>query len=61
MTGKDKEIRREDGEGIIGMIKSLVFYRGRAPDGRRTDWLMHEYRLTENDEGLQVIYILFLS
>nr|XP_043630730.1 NAC domain-containing protein 43-like [Erigeron canadensis] len=45
-TGRDKVIysslRR------IGMRKTLVFYKGRAPHGQKSDWIMHEYRLDDN-------------
>ncbi|KAK2998717.1 hypothetical protein RJ639_022898 [Escallonia herrerae] len=43
-TGKDKEIYK--GRGcLVGMKKTLVFYKGRAPKGEKSNWVMHEFRL----------------
>ncbi|XP_058091530.1 NAC domain-containing protein 92-like [Magnolia sinica] len=42
-TGKDKEIFH--GGMMVGMKKTLVFYKGRAPRGEKSNWVMHEYRL----------------
>ncbi|KAJ8542768.1 hypothetical protein K7X08_005291 [Anisodus acutangulus] len=42
-TGKDRAVIRKG--SLVGMRKTLVFYQGRAPKGRKSDWVMHEFRL----------------
>ncbi|GJM98380.1 hypothetical protein PR202_ga15388 [Eleusine coracana subsp. coracana] len=47
-TGKDKEIytgQLPATPELVGMKKTLVFYKGRAPRGEKTNWVMHEYRV----------------
>ncbi|KAK6927783.1 NAC domain [Dillenia turbinata] len=44
-TGKDREIFNSVTSDLVGMKKTLVFYRGRAPRGEKSNWVMHEYRL----------------
>ncbi|KAG2677558.1 hypothetical protein I3843_12G105000 [Carya illinoinensis] len=48
-TGRDKAIYSR--LSLIGMRKTLVFYKGRAPNGQKSDWIMHEYRLETNENG----------
>ncbi|KAM3205948.1 hypothetical protein ACQJBY_061562 [Aegilops geniculata] len=70
-TGKDRLIRAPGpggcrGKGaLIGVKKTLVFHRGRAPRGARTPWIMHEYTAADPQSQSQsqndsfVLYRLF--
>lgn len=44
-TGKDREVHSAATGALVGMKKTLVFYKGRAPRGQKTKWVLHEYRL----------------
>ncbi|CAL5206876.1 unnamed protein product [Lathyrus oleraceus] len=44
-TGKDRTVYDPITREVVGMRKTLVFYRNRAPNGIKTGWIMHEFRL----------------
>ncbi|PKA62116.1 NAC domain-containing protein 21/22 [Apostasia shenzhenica] len=54
-TGKDRPVSRK--EALVGMRKTLVFYQGRAPKGKKTDWIMHEFRMEAIPTNLSKISI----
>lgn len=48
-TGSDRKIYAlSDTKKHLGLKKTLVFYKGRAPGGSKTDWVMSEYRLPDS-------------
>ncbi|KAB2043220.1 hypothetical protein ES319_D01G001300v1 [Gossypium barbadense] len=47
-TGSDRKIvSLSDQKKMIGFKKTLVFYKGRAQRGCKTDWVTNEYRLPD--------------
>lgn len=70
-TGSDKRISSSSCNGIVGIRKTLVFYQGKSPNGCRTNWILHEYRLvnveTSSSNSTQVtiwfrsLYIYFFK
>ncbi|KAH7852293.1 hypothetical protein Vadar_022870 [Vaccinium darrowii] len=59
-TGKDRLVSYND--RTVAMVKTLVFHKGNAPKGERTDWVMYEYRMVDkelSDAGVvQDAYVL---
>ncbi|KAI3899381.1 hypothetical protein MKW92_033681 [Papaver armeniacum] len=50
-TGTDKPILTSGGTQKVGVKKALVFYSGKPPKGVKSSWIMHEYRLADNNES----------
>lgn len=50
--GIDRAIVCSDGWQYVGVKKSLIFYKGRAPKGTKTNWIMQEYRLPNSSSPI---------
>ncbi|KAI3495560.1 hypothetical protein L1887_37903 [Cichorium endivia] len=46
-TGKYKEVTYKG--RIVAMKKTLIFHTGHLPKGTRTDWVMHEFLMKDED------------
>jgi len=60
-TGKDRTVLDPTTQEVVGMRKTLVFYRNRAPNGIKTGWIMHEFRLETPHMPPKVRFSAFYS
>ncbi|KAJ4705835.1 transcription factor JUNGBRUNNEN 1-like [Melia azedarach] len=62
-TGIDKPVYSLGGEGrdCIGLKKTLVYYRGSAGKGTKTDWMMHEFRLPSSNDNRTTTNVIFTN
>jgi hypothetical protein len=61
-TGRDKAVHSSAAGRLVGTKKTLVFHSSRAPKGKKTPWVMHEYALGERSSsallGAQVMTMI---
>lgn len=46
-TGRNRAVKHNN--RVVGLKRFLVFHYGRRPNGKRTNWVIHEYRLAEEE------------
>lgn len=57
-TGSPNHVYSSDNR-VIGIKRTMVFYSGRAPNGRKTDWKMNEYKAIQDEPGPKVRVCLY--
>ncbi|KAF8395823.1 hypothetical protein HHK36_019777 [Tetracentron sinense] len=50
---------RSNGGTLVGYKRSLVYYKGKPPNGKKTNWLMNEYSVSDN--VILTYFLLFKS
>ncbi|RLM70084.1 NAC domain-containing protein 90-like [Panicum miliaceum] len=50
-TGSPSYVYSAPASRVIGEKRTMVFYEGRAPTGRKTRWKMNEYKAVAGDDG----------
>ncbi|PSS03120.1 NAC domain-containing protein [Actinidia chinensis var. chinensis] len=53
VTGKERNVK--SGSNLLGTKRTLVFHKGRAPKGERTEWIMHEYCMSGMSQDSLVV------
>ncbi|KAI3709888.1 hypothetical protein L2E82_39656 [Cichorium intybus] len=46
-TGESKKVKYKG--RIVAKKKTLIFHTGHSPRGKRTDWVMHEFQMNDED------------
>ncbi|KAL0741386.1 hypothetical protein Bca4012_082899 [Brassica carinata] len=56
---KNNNLKTRDQEWFFFTAVDKKYKTGRGPGGTRTNWLMHEYRLVDDNQGLELdAYVL---
>ncbi|PQM40072.1 hypothetical protein Pyn_07224 [Prunus yedoensis var. nudiflora] len=58
ITGREHAIKARDNRSAIGRKRILTFYRGRVRNSERTNWVMHEYYIPDDNPNAQRDFVL---
>ena len=58
-TGKQRDVK--SGARVVGSRRTLVFHKGHAPNGKRTEWIMHEYSMSRTPQVIVKGYSIYVG